>query len=75
MHSLSYGAEELSFALHRRKRKTMSIQVRPDMSIEVVAPLKADLDRIHEMVKQRARWILRKAERARRIALRITVDN
>ncbi len=60
MHSLSYGAGELNFALHRRKRKTMAIHVRPDMSVEVVAPLGVDLDRIYERVKKRARWILEK---------------
>lgn len=60
MHCLSYGADELNFALHRRKRKTMAIHVRPDMSVEVVAPLGVDLDRIYEGVKKRARWIIKK---------------
>ena len=60
MHSLSYGTDELNFALHRRKRKTMAIHVRPDMSVEVVAPLGVDLDRVYERVKKRAHWILEK---------------
>lgn len=56
---LRYGDGNIEFQLERRERKTMSISVRPDLEIEVVAPFDAPIDRIFEKVRKRAPWIRR----------------
>jgi predicted metal-dependent hydrolase len=54
---LPYGDGRLEFQLKRRARKTLSITVTPDLTIEVVAPLDISIDRIFERVRRRAPWI------------------
>ena len=54
---LPYGKVGIEFQLIRRDRRTMSISVRPDLGIEVVAPGDAPLERIFEKVRKRAPWI------------------
>lgn len=58
-HAIRYGGETIPFSLHRRDRKTLSISVHPDLSVEVVAPEDAREAAILERVSRRARWILR----------------
>lgn len=55
--TLPYGKEIIEFELTRRDRKTLSISVRPDLGVEIVAPIDAPLDRIFEKVRKRAPWI------------------
>lgn len=55
--SLPYGEGLIEFQLERRDRKTLSISVRPDLGVEVIAPLDAPLERIIEKVRRRAPWI------------------
>lgn len=54
---LPYGDTILEFRLERRERKTLSISVLPDMSIEAVAPMDAPREKIEEKVRKRAPWI------------------
>lgn len=54
-----YGENDLEIRLERRDRRTLSISVKPDLSIEVVAPFDAPLDRVIEKVRKRAPWIKR----------------
>lgn len=54
---LSYGDGFIEFHLERRHRKTLAISVKPDMGVEVVAPIDAPLERIFEKVRKRAPWI------------------
>lgn len=55
--TLPYGEELIEFQLERRVRKTLSISVRPDLAVEVVAPVDAPLERIYEKLRRRAPWI------------------
>lgn len=55
--TLAYGTASIEFQLFRRDRKTLSISVKPDLGIEVVAPFDAPLERIFEKVRKRAPWI------------------
>jgi predicted metal-dependent hydrolase len=55
----SYGDDNIAFRLERRRRKTLAISVKPDLSVEVVAPLDASLEKVFEKVKKRAPWIRR----------------
>lgn len=58
-HSICYGDIEIAFSLVRRNRKTLSISVRPNLKVEVVAPLDAPLASILARVQRRAQWIER----------------
>ncbi|WP_298936878.1 SprT family zinc-dependent metalloprotease [uncultured Ruegeria sp.] len=59
---LSYGETRIEFNLLRRERKTLSISVRPDLVVEVVAPIDASLERVFEKVRKRAPWIMRQLQ-------------
>jgi len=55
--SLEYGDSELSLQIIRRDRKTLEINVQPDMSVVVVAPFSVSEKQILRKVRQRAAWI------------------
>lgn len=54
---IPYGDGHIGFRLERRDRKTLSISVNPDASIEVIAPINAPLVKVLEKVRKRAPWI------------------
>lgn len=53
----TFGSETIRFAVERRDRKTLSISVHPDQTVEVLAPEDASAERIIERVKKRGPWI------------------
>lgn len=53
----SFGSETIRFGVERRDRKTLSISVLPDQSVEVVAPEDASAEHIIDRVRKRAPWI------------------
>lgn len=55
---IKYGDIPFNIALSRRQRKTMAIIVAPNGAVSAVAPHDASLDKIHERLQKRARWIL-----------------
>jgi hypothetical protein len=57
-HAITWGSKTLLFTLSRSKRKTLGIQVHPDLSINVAAPEDAPLEVIKEKVRQKAAWIV-----------------
>jgi predicted metal-dependent hydrolase len=54
---INYAGERIEFKIKRAKRKTLSIAVRPDLSIVVTAPGRASIDAIKAKVIKRAAWI------------------
>lgn len=56
-HSIQYGKREIIFTIEYIDRKTLQINVCPDLSVEVKAPKEAELDKILGKVKKRAKWI------------------
>ncbi len=54
---ISYGSTIIPFALKRSDRKTMSITVQPDTTVQVTAPIEAELEKVKKKVEQKARWI------------------
>jgi predicted metal-dependent hydrolase len=58
-HRVSWAAAEIEFQLIRSHRRTLSITVRPDLSVRITAPLSASVDSILQKVQRRARWILK----------------
>ena len=53
----TFGSEIIRFAVERRDRKTLSISVHPDQTIEVIAPKDASVEHIIERVRKRGPWI------------------
>src|SRR5699024_7751639 len=58
MEQLKYGSSTITFELIYTERKTLSITVNPDLSVQVKAPMDASRKKIFERVEKRASWIL-----------------
>ncbi|PIQ47944.1 MAG: metal-dependent hydrolase [Cytophagales bacterium CG12_big_fil_rev_8_21_14_0_65_40_12] len=58
-HSIQYGTQEITFGVDWRNRKTLAIEVHPDLTVIVLAPLKTNLQEVQEKVLKRARWIIK----------------
>lgn len=56
-HSIQYGKKEIIFKLEHVDRKTLQINVCPDLSVEVKAPKEAEFDKVIAKVTKRAKWI------------------
>ena len=59
MGSISYGTTNIHYSVELRDRKTMAIEVHPDTSVKVIAPLDATPEKIQAKVEKRANWIAR----------------
>jgi predicted metal-dependent hydrolase len=59
IHRLPYGSKNITFALEYSPRKTLAIEVHPDSSIIVKAPVNAKIESIESKVIHRATWIAR----------------
>ena len=55
---ITYGGHVISYELEQRERKTLQIDVYPDLTIRVLAPNGKSLDEIKAKVLKRASWIL-----------------
>src|SRR5687768_12497831 len=61
-YSVDYGRETIHFTLKFSRRKTLAIDVNPDLSVLVTAPKAKDLDLIKSKVHKRASWILKQQD-------------
>lgn len=59
----SYGSAVIEYGLERSTRRTLSIAVLPNCTVQVHAPIEASPDDIDARVRRRARWILRQQRR------------
>ncbi len=57
IHRVPYGSKNITFALEYSPRKTLAIEVHPDSSIIVKAPVDATIESIESKVIHRATWI------------------
>ena len=57
-----YGQSEIIYTVKRSDRRTLAIEVHPDLSVVVVAPKKAGAKEINEKVVKRANWIRRQLQ-------------
>lgn len=60
--SVQYGKTEINFSLSRSKRKTLAIEVHPDLMVKVIAPIDASLESIDEKVIKRGSWIIKQKQ-------------
>ena len=58
MHDIvRWGRVEIPYTYRLSKRKTLAINVHPDLAVEVVAPLETPLEVIRTRVAKRGAWI------------------
>jgi predicted metal-dependent hydrolase len=57
--TVRYGKEEIPFAVVFTSRKTLAIEVRPDLTVVVTAPAGTAPEKIRDRVARRAGWIRR----------------
>lgn len=56
---VSYGTTEIAFHLQRTHRKTLAIEVHPDLTVWAIAPENASLSDIQEKLIKRGAWIVK----------------
>lgn len=57
VHELAFGDLQVFYTIQYSERKTLSISVNPDCTVTVIAPNNTNLEKVHEKVKKRLRWI------------------
>jgi hypothetical protein len=60
--AVQFGRERIEFSLSFSQRKRLRIDVHPDKSVSVVAPVGIDVPTVLERVKRRAPWIIRQRD-------------
>lgn len=60
--TLQFGSRKIEYSVHYSNRTTLGIIVRPDQSVKVRVPLKANSDKIEKIVRKKAPWIIRSIE-------------
>lgn len=55
---IQFGKHTIDFELKYATRKTLGIKVNPDTSVLVTAPQELSIDKINEVVRKKAMWIL-----------------
>lgn len=63
---LRYGGLSLPFRIETRRRKTLSIALHPDATLQVIAPEGADVETVLARVDGRAQWIAKQWRAATR---------
>jgi len=58
-YTAQYGTSFIKYSVSRSDRKTLAIEVHPDLSVKVVAPKKTTLKEINGKVVKRAAWIVK----------------
>lgn len=70
--NINYGEKEIEFQIEYRKRKSIKISVKPNLEVEVLAPLETKDEKIKEIVLKRASWILTQKEYFKKFLPRLT---
>ncbi|MBC7932019.1 MAG: M48 family metallopeptidase [Rubrivivax sp.] len=58
-HSVTFGQKTIRYGLRLSDRKTLGIDVHPDQSVTVTAPLGTSIEQVETKVRKRAAWILK----------------
>lgn len=69
---INYGEKEIEFQVKYKKRKSVKISVKPNLEVEILAPLETKDDKIKEIVLKRAGWILKQKEYFKKFLPRLT---
>lgn len=58
MYYIQYGTKQITFSIANRKRKSIAVEVHPDTSVQIKAPLDCQLEDIKRVVTKRSKWII-----------------
>ena len=61
-YTIHYGATDIDFELHFKSRKTLGIQVQPDCSVKVNAPIDSEIEKVLTAVQAKAAWIIKQKD-------------
>ena len=68
MEQITYGNKKIKFNIKRgRRKKTVALQIQPNSTVMVLSPYFLDKDKIKEVVLKRARWIIQKQEKIKKL--------
>ncbi len=59
MEKVHYGTQSITFSIKRTKRKTLGIEVHPDLSVWAISPLNTSLEEIKNRILKRGSWIFK----------------
>lgn len=57
--AIQYGSQSIVFEIERKERKTLAIEVNPNLSVNVIAPPQVSVEEIKSRVLKRASWIVK----------------
>jgi len=57
--SITFGSKQIDFQLDFSNRKSLGITVTPDLEVLVKAPIDATIDKVKEIIRKKAPWIIR----------------
>lgn len=57
--SIDFGSKRIDFHLEFTNRKSLGITVKPDLAVVVKAPVNTPVDKVKEMIRKKAPWIIR----------------
>lgn len=60
--TITYGKDTIVFDVIHVARKTLAIEVLPDSSVVIKAPIESSIDDIRRKVAKRARWIIKQQQ-------------
>jgi hypothetical protein len=70
MGKINYGSKSLEYRIQRGKRKkTVAIHVTSPTQVVVLAPFSLDKEKIREIVKKKAHWIIEKQKHFKKLEL------
>ncbi len=58
MYHIQYGTQLITFSIANRARKSIAVEVHPDTSVQIKAPLDWSIDDIKKVVSKRSKWII-----------------
>lgn len=61
-HKVQYGKTSLYYTLKRANRRTLTIEVHPDLSIVAIAPIESTLKEIEAKLIKRGQWIIKQRQ-------------
>lgn len=70
--NINYGEKEIEFQVKYKERKSIRVSVKPDLEVEILAPLGTKDEKIKEIVLKRASWILKEQEYFKKFLPRLT---
>ena len=57
--AIQFGSKQIDFQLEFSSRKSLGITVTPDLEVLVKAPIDTPIEKVKEMIKKKASWIIR----------------